>query len=289
MKKPFLYLIACLLVAGVSSCKKDDETAKTTPAVSNLMTAKVDGVNWTAMSSKVTGSIESNLSNCTGTASDSSIITFSVTDEWVVNGVYDLGFGSANNAAYTLMNGSMPWLTNGNASCTGTMKVTAINTSSKKMSGTFSFKAFNSLTNTFVNITDGVFTNVTYTSSLSGTTNIFNVKIDGVNWVPSFIIGAASNGDISIDAVNTTGDKSVTLVFPETITPGSYTLDGTSYIGSYSPNLSTFTISTSGTLVISSHNTSTGNIVGTFNFVAQDLSSGGSSYNLTNGSFSVNY
>ncbi|MBK9637067.1 MAG: hypothetical protein IPO63_04345 [Bacteroidetes bacterium] len=255
------------------------------------MSAKVDGVNWTSLSNKTAGSIINNVSTCTGIASDSSRITFTVNQNVALNGTYDLGFGSGNVGSYATTSSSLPWISSGSVTCTGTLTITALNTTSKRMSGTFAFKGYRASDNTFRDITVGVFTNVAYQDGTTGGgSNTFTVKIDNINWVPDFIQGSISNNDIIIDASNSGGTKIVTLQMPETIIPGSYILDGSgNELGYYSPSLGLMGISTSGTLVINTHNTATNNIIGTFNYNAEGITGPIVTYAISNGTFNITY
>ncbi|MBK7888927.1 MAG: hypothetical protein IPJ86_17035 [Bacteroidetes bacterium] len=293
MKIRILTLIIGIAFLGFSSCKKDDsDGGSSTPGTSNLMTAKVDGVNWTSLGSLTGGSIISNVSICSGIAADSSRISFSIMQSVALNGTYDMGFGSGNVASFATTGSSVPWVSSGNATCTGTLTITALNTTSKRMSGTFSFKGYRNSDNSFKEITVGVFTNVAYStgSTGGGGNNTFTVKINNVNWVPDLVIGDASNGDIVIDATNSAGTKSVTLQMPDTITPGSYVLDGNAgVLGYYSPSLGLMGISTSGTLNITTHNTSTNTIIGTFNYTAEEITGPTATYTISNGTFNITY
>lgn len=293
MKNKILTLIIGIAFLGFNSCKKDDsDGGASTPGISNLLTAKVDGVDWTSLSSRTSGSIISNVSLCSGVAADSSRISFSVMQNVALNGTYDLGFGSGNLASFATTGTSVPWVSSGNATCTGTLTITALNTTSKRMSGTFSFKGYRASDNSFKNITVGVFTNVSYSTGTTGGggNNTFTVKIDGVNWVPSVIEGLASNGDLGLSGSNTAGDKYISFAMPDTIMPGTYVLDGTSLVDAYYvPNTSAVGVASAGSLIITSHNTTTGVIVGTFNFNAVDIIGGTTTYNITNGAFNISY
>ena len=291
MKKQLSTLIILTILFGFGSCKKDDSSSGTsTPTPSSAMSAKVDGVDWTSLSSKTSGSIMNNVSTCTGIAADSSRITFTVNQTVALNGTYNIGFGSGNVATYAASASTAAWFSNGDVSCTGTLTVTALNTTTKRMSGTFTFKGYRASNNTYKNITVGVFTNVAYQTGTTSGSNTFTVKINNVNWVPDLILGNSSGGYIDIEASNTAGDKSILLSMPDNITPGVYTLDGTGVVDAYYfPNIATAATASAGTLNITSHNFSTNTIVGTFNFNAVDISGGSSTYSITNGAFTVNY
>lgn len=290
MKNKILILIIAITCIGFISCKKDDSSSDSTPSVTTTLSAKVNGVNWTSLANQTTGSIINNVSTCTGIAADSSRITFTINQNVALNGTYDIGFGSGNVGSFATSSSSVSWLSSGDATCTGTLTITALNTTTKRMSGTFTFKGYRSSDNSFRDITVGVFTNVAYQAGSTGGSNIFTVKINNANWVPNFVYGEATNGDIVIDALNSANTKFVTLQMPETIIPGSYVLDGTgTEIGYYSPSLGLLGVSTSGTLNITTQTTSTKNIIGTFNYIAEEITGPVATYSISNGTFNITY
>lgn len=289
MKKQISKLIILTLILGFGSCKKDDSSSSPTTTAS-VMSAKIDGVSWTSLSNQTTSSILNHASTCTGIAADSSRINFTILQNVALNGTYNIGFTSGNVATYATTSTSVVWLSNGDPTCTGTLKVTGLNPTTKRISGTFSFKGYRASDNTYKNITTGVFTNVPYQTGISNGSNTFNVKIDNVNWVPTFITGYSSIGFINVEASGLGLDKSVLLFFPDTIMAGTYSLGGpNSFNAYYSPDtISTF-IATNGTLSISSHNTTTKKIIGTFNFNAVDAIGGVTTHSITNGAFNIIY
>ena len=291
MKNKILTLIIAIASIGFGSCKKDDSSSGSSSTVTTAMSAKVNGVNWTSLSSTTSGSIINNFSTITGIAADSSRISISVNQNFALNGTYDLGFGSGNVGSFATTASSIPWLSNGSFTCTGTLIITALNTTSKRMSGTFTFKGYRASDNTYRDITVGLVTNVPYTTGTTGGgNNTFTVKINNVNWVPDIVLGSIANSDIAIEATNAAGSKFITLQMPETISPGSYLLDGNATVlGYYSPSFGLMGVSTSGTLNITTHNTSTKNIVGTFNYIAEEITGPVATYTISNGTFNIYY
>lgn len=245
-------LLAASMLLMFTGCSKDDDNNATntpTPAAAS-MTAKVDGVAWSSLSNKVAASIISNVTNLTGVASDSTVLTISIQDAVSVGDTIDLGPGSGNAGAFLLTpNGTANgWSSNGNPACYGEMIITAMDVTNKKISGTFEYKVWRATDNTFKTITDGVFTNVTYATSItSGGSNTFTVKIDGVTFTPSIIAGTASFGNLIISGSDSQGSKAVGVTVPETVTPGTYPMGtiGDLYYGTYNVNSSTFSVSTS--------------------------------------------
>jgi hypothetical protein len=294
----FQVVAIALFVFVLAGCKKDDSDDSSStnppPASTASMTALVDNVAWASISNRAAAGIVNNTSNLTGVANDSTVITLTVTEEIELNGVYDLGVGSGNVGIFSpSTSGSAPaWSSNGNPACYGTLTVTVMDTVNKKISGTFEFKAWRATDNTFREVTSGVFTNVPYTTTISGTgNNTFSVKIDGVTFNPAVIAGVANMGNIMITASDNMGSKSVGLTIPETIAVGTYPIGGigATYYGQYNPNSATFTVSVSGALTVTSHNTSTNTIAGTFSFDSEPITGPPPTYVLTNGSFTITY
>lgn len=295
-----LVLLTSAMVIGFAGCKKDDDddaaaTPTPPPAPTPVMTCKVNAVNWASISNRAAGSIVNNTSNLTGVATDSTVITMTVTENIELNGVYDLGPSSLNGGVFapsTNGTGGSSWTSNAHPTSTGEMIVTAMDTVNKRISGTFHFKAWRATDNTFKDITNGVFTDVPYITSLTSTgSNLFSVKINNVLFTPASITGVVNSGDIMIIASDSQASQTVGITIPETATVGTHAMGsmGADYYGQYNPNGSTFTISTSGSVVITSHNTTTDQIVGTFSFNSAPLGGGAPTFNLTQGSFTINY
>ena len=165
-------ILASSMLFMFTGCSKDDDNnapSTPTPAAAS-MTAKVDGVNWTSLTNRAAASIISNVTNLTGVASDSTLLTITIQDAVSVGDTIDLGPGSGNAGVFALTpNGlATAWSSNGNPACFGEMIITAMDVTNKKMSGTFEYKVWRASDNTFKTITDGIFTNITYATSISG-------------------------------------------------------------------------------------------------------------------------
>lgn len=125
----------------------------------------------------------------------------------------------------------------------------------------------------------------------------FNAKVDGVTFNETIITGmefeAASK--IIVGGSANSSYPAISFHMPNDITAGTYTFNGTTLQGLYQlgPQLndSYGAAAGTGTLTITSHNTATNQVVGTFSFVATPVpgSSGSGSYNITEGSFAVDY
>ncbi|MFZ4057714.1 MAG: DUF6252 family protein [Ferruginibacter sp.] len=255
--------------------------------------AKFDGTQWVA--NRLTGASRmGGLINITGLSTNGQVLTITLTDSGVHQYyLYDTTMNAAALVDSTLPNRNAFGTNQGTtAQSGGVVNITAIDAVNKRISGTFSFKVYRAMDSLQRTITDGVFTNTSYSTTMppSSATDTMYVDIDGSTYRPVSVTGLANSGNIIINGTDATASKTVGLTFPETTIPGTYTLDffGLVYIGLYNPNSTTALASSSGNLEILENNATTRRIRGRFSFVAEPLL-GGTSVNLTNGYFSVRY
>ncbi|PKP04135.1 MAG: hypothetical protein CVU11_05885 [Bacteroidetes bacterium HGW-Bacteroidetes-6] len=150
-------IIMIFAVIVFSSCQKDGDG---TPVVINpnaAMSCKIDGANWTAFTRITTNTAGTFVIN--GSALSSDALNITIIGESV--GSYTLGTMQYNfSASYS------PVATNPDSVYTavnGTVTLTEVNTSTKKISGSFQFNAINVLNNNLNRaITEGVFTSLSY-------------------------------------------------------------------------------------------------------------------------------
>ena len=280
------------------SCQKDGYappppwSSTNSSSSSGSMVCKVDGSSWSAAAGMAAASLFDNASNVTGMSSGSSTITFTINEAFSPSSTYNLDFDSGNAAAYTSSNdGSSAWLSNGGGSAGGILYITTIDTENKLISGLFYFDAIRATDNSYRHITDGEFTNLSYGTSASGPgENTFTVDIDAEPFAPAAINGLILGGKIRIVASDAQGVQSVSVSMPEDIAVGTYDIGGgfSDYSGMYNPNASISTLSNSGTLIISTHDTGSNFIEGSFEFTSSEFV-GPASFELTNGEFSVSY
>ncbi len=317
MKKILLPLMAAFML--LISCTKETSeengfapntlptagsggTGTGTTGVTGDFRAKIDGVqfiaNQTASASRLNGII-----NLTGLATDGKLITITLMDSGVhVYTLNDVSFGAG--AYGESQNGStISFTSNGSsdpAVAGGSCTITSIDAVNHKMTGTFAFKVFRQTDSTSKNITQGVFTNITYSTTLpvpaTAATDTFRVKLDGVDWTNYSVIGLQPPGfgQISITSnSDAAGTKNIGIIFSNTITPGSYPFDLFTTTGIYNPTNSLTTpnpyAANSGTLQIIEHNTVTKRIRGNFNFIATPFLGTGAAINFTQGYFSITY
>ncbi len=274
-----LFLVAALFV---QSCKKDDSSPN------GNMTAKVDGEKWTGKD--VGAQVLQGVFNLSGKASDGSILTITV--QAFSMDTFGLYANSDHAAVWLPANATNSFVTNAPMGI-GYVFITEINTTDSVVSGGFEFFAQNPLTEDTVYVSEGKFSKVPFTSSTAPVgDNTFSVKIDGVSWTPVQVTGSKALGKIIVNATDANASKAVGITMPDDVAVGEYALGdplfGAEYGGQYNPDSQTFLGSTSGTLKITKHVTSSHLLEGTFSFEASSLFSPGSA-SLTAGSFSVHY
>ncbi|HMO62290.1 MAG TPA: DUF6252 family protein [Ferruginibacter sp.] len=261
--------------------------------------AKIDGTQWEA-TRYAQGSRVGGIINISGLGLDKKNITITVQDSGVHK--YTLAWDNSSMGAGAFMDSTLADVTafSSNAGDVpsqggGELNITAINETSKTMSGTFNFKARRLTDNTFRTISEGVFTNIPYATTLpaGSTKDTFTAKIDGVNFVPTLVIGIKNSilSNIAISGSDASGTKTVAVYFPENITAGNYTLGsmfGSQY-GQYNVNSSTFLVSNSGSLEILFHDPAAKRIRGRFSFNAEPFLSSGATAQITEGYFAVTY
>ncbi|HMH34766.1 MAG TPA: DUF6252 family protein [Puia sp.] len=259
--------------------------------------AKINNQQWVAADSTRGASIIGGITNITGISSDN--MQISITLNGTSAGNYTLDQNSFNVGTFIDRNSvnTFAFATNQGLDTTqagGTVVITEINTASKTISGNFQFKVFRGLDQQQLLITEGVFTNLPYVTSLppASNTDSFFVKADGTGWNPPSITTSISMGKLIIAASETDASRSIGLVMPQDVMVGLHQMDfgAGNFFGEYNPNPSSFLVSdTSGTLTIIENNSSTRRIKGTFQFKADDASGGSQTALLTEGSFSVGY
>jgi hypothetical protein len=296
-------LLYLLMVTFVISCQKEVSTESSmdgSSQVKGVLKMKIDGKQWVA-DKVATASIMAGYINITGISKDKKFFTITLMKDVVktykLNPV-DFEGGAALSDSAELNNNSYGTMQSDDiALAGGTVTVSKIDQSKKTISGTFQFKLFREEDSTQKVITEGVFEDLVYETTLppSSSTDTFTVKIDGTDWKGESIFGTYVDltKQIMIVANNSTATKTVGLTIPSNITPGSYTLDfwGLTYIGLYNPSQSLSLASESGTLKVLEHNTVTKRIRGTFDFKASELvpTNPPKVATLTNGYFSVKY
>lgn len=273
------------------------------PAATNVtgdFRAKIGGVQWVADKFSQCARMN-NIINISGLGLDKKTITITLQDSGVHN--YTLAWDNSSMSAGAFMDSALTDVTafTSNAGTSpdqagGVLSITSINEVTKTMSGTFSFKAVRQTTGETRTITEGVFNNIPYITSLSpvNSTDTFDVKIDGVDFPPVLVAGIKNTiglSNIAISGSDASGTKSVGVYFPIDVTPGTYAIGiaFSDYFGQYNVNSTTFLSSTTGTLEILFHDPIAKRVRGRFSFSAEPFPLGGTAVQLTEGYFAVTY
>lgn len=174
----------------------------------------------------------------------------------------------------------------------GNVTITSYDAVNKTISGRFNFTGWygaEDLNLPSIAFTNGTFENVPV-SGIPTTTNpgtnetFFRAKVNGTSKNFGTIMAFGEGATWTISATNTASQESISLTLPETITPGTYSLElFTQYYANYLSFTGDGFASDSGTITITSH--TGGWIKGTFSFTGEDFDDNVG--NVTNGEFSV--
>ncbi|HRN79441.1 MAG TPA: DUF6252 family protein [Ferruginibacter sp.] len=292
-------LLALLVTAGIwlTACEKEYslETGGLTGGGSGTFRARVDGSPWSAdiikTARRTGGMIELKGRNAAGQQ-----IVLTVRD----SGVYQYQLNSTSNVNFGVYIDSTvapyePYSTNQwfTDSLYGYVNITSIDTVRKTMSGTFKMKVFRTIDSGVKDITEGVFSNISYgppaTTPPPAPANNFFVRVDGTEFVDNSFTASELLGNVVINAASGSG-ATVTIVVPATIAAGTYNFNAAGQItGTYASNTNVY-LAQAGTMVIQEHNTATNFIRATFSFTGTDLMNPGTpDVTLTEGALSVTY
>jgi hypothetical protein len=279
--------MALIAVVMMGCSKKDDDNNddnNNNNPPSTGLTAKIDGTTWTATTS---GAVIKNgwttIAGITGKGKD---LTISINSESA--GTYTLNENSVHSAI--LSDGSEFYSTLVDSLAGGEVIISDINTSDSLISGSFHFDIYDIMQTGFKkSVTEGSFKNIKFTSNTNGGGNnndgTMQLDVDGTTWVPEIVSSVSAIGTLALVGKESNSDRYVSFLFPDTITTGNFDLANYSVLYVNSEGL-TFLL-TSGTLDITTHNTSTNKFEGTFSFEGSDYQ--GSTVSVTNGEFSATY
>jgi len=142
----------------ISGCKKDEDEneEETTPKVG--MSAKIDGVSWTADQA---GCIVANVTTgIAGTKEQGQNITVTVSQ--FEEGEYSLLFESQVNVG-AIIDSNVTYTTNINEACSGQVIISEINMTDSTISGNFDFVAYSPIGKGFIEVTEGKFEKIPFT------------------------------------------------------------------------------------------------------------------------------
>lgn len=200
-------------------------------------------------------------------------------------GTYPLGSGAPNEATYTLNNTDV---FSTNTGLGNGQVVLSAGSPAGTLTGTFSFVSYLPMNADSLYMRRGVIFQVPFGAPIAGGTpttgaDAFVATVDGTVFNPTTISVNNTGGIISISALNGPTNF-VSLIFPDTITPGAYTFDNLTYSASYAAS-GIPALSVSGNLVITAIDPVARTVEGTFDFTTGPPSS----FNITTGAFSVSY
>ena len=296
MRKSNLAFIAILMSFVFLSCQK--ELSFGSSSFLGNFTATIDSTQWEATTIKEI-TRQGGTIVITGKSTNGNLIVLRVVD----SGVHTYSFynvTTTNVATYTdAVSGnsnifsSNQWALAGNY---GTLQISSIDTVNKIMSGTFSFRAFRQFDSAQHNITNGIFTNISYSTSNPppSATDTFRVKVDGTPFTYSSLSGISTGAplnQIGITALQGSVAPVVGLTLASDITNGAYTFEGLlgTVKGMYNPSTTLSLVADSGNVQILEHNTVTKRLRGNFDFKATPLTSDSPKVALTEGYFSIIY
>lgn len=300
----FARVLGMVLVAavGFSGCSKEKSLDSTAGGGSGIIRMKIDGQQWIAQ--KIAGAtIMNGYISIMGGSNDNKNLVIQI--KTTATGTYQLDQVSDHGAVYVDNNEPVPLSYATNAGQTtsdagGTVVITKIDEAQKRVSGTFTFKMLREIDGKSVMITEGVFENVPYTTELppTGTSGALTAKIDGVDWTAHSVKGVVNplNNSLTLIATDATGTKSINLIVPPSIQPGTYPLGDilTEYSGTYivgpvsTPESYISVAGPNSSLTISEHSATTKTIKGTFFFDGQKFG-GSTTIKITSGSFTIKY
>ena len=295
----------CILILGcLFSCSHETSYEGPVPGSvdttkSGNFTAVINNNAWAAVLNTEDASLYQKLfSTITGTSSANIQIRISLdgttTGQYVLNqhsGSYIsyIDGNSGNTTPYTTYDGP------DTSFAGGVVYVTAIDTVQKTITGNFQCKVFRNMDSHQQIITQGIFRQIPYLSTLplAALGDTFQVKVDGVEWIPPSIGTSASSGQLTVLASERDGSKGASISMPLTISAGNFKMDPVAAIvfGLYkSPVTALLTSDTSGTLTILQNDALSRRIRGNFQFKAIDLTGvTADSALLSEGYFSLSY
>ncbi len=299
-KYHFIYLLAGLL--SFSACKEEEPIIVTKTA---SLSAVINGLNWTANNATMGATIIDGVTNISGISADNQVIT--ITLNTTTPGTFPLSDGYSYVMAYVEdQNSNDPaYTSNAIATNVGRVVITEIDKKKSVMSGRFNGDVLRSNDNERIEITNGQFIDIPFTTEVVPVEEeeeeteveveegefFLKAEIDGNLWKAPSLTGATLNDDLSIMAINAITYESITFSFPMSITKGNFQMGDlfTDYGAQYNMDQSTYLMAESGTLEITEHDTEKKELAGTFSFEAKEFGGGTKTASVQNGSFRVQY
>jgi hypothetical protein len=296
-------ILLLLLFAGwiFSACKKEYSIENGTTNTANF-TAVINGTPWAATSVTEGATVLQGMLNITGISVDSEEISITLTDTAL--GVHTLTPQTSSLAVlgYIDSNYTTNFSTAQGSDSTqagGEVDLTEINTLTKTVSGTFSFKVYRSSDGAQRTIASGIFKDIPYTSTLPGSNpgDTVTASIDNSPFTSQSIQASTEDNQLTILGSTSTGGQAVALVLPTNAPVGSHALTPPGvmpapYSATYDfvgSNGNIAAPANAGTINILENNAATSRMRGNFSFTTLDAATGNTNHTVNSGFFSVYY
>ena len=287
MKKIFKTLL-CLTLFGLllTSCSKDSDNDTPVASAGKFM-AKVDGTSFEADGAAQIYNNVIIVAGQMGTKTISVTVTKGVVGTYDVKGTA-LGVTPDAEINYSPDGKTVSSSVFATGETVGTVTITEIDQVNKTVSGTFSSKVIPASTGSIADITSGSFTKIPYVTTPAST---LTAKIDGTPFAATIVASQRGFGELVINAQSLNGAQIISLSVSDAITPGTYAIGEPGSEDAYALYTvsSNIFMSNTGTITITTHNTTTKRIEGTFSFTADPISAEGDGHALTEGTFAVTY
>ena len=291
--KTYQYLSIALLALTGYACSSDGDGDEEPGKVAGAIVATIDGETW--KTSTTSAIIINGTITIAGTKADGSNLTLSVMTSTTAGSYPVTGEdASVPDAIISFNEGSgvdyvSSYYEDGVE--VGRIVITEIDTENETISGTFYGKVLRlAPSETELIIETGSFTEIPYVEETEpAEDNSGSAKINGDAFTPNIIGATKSFGNILINlSLNGTKTIAINVADNATVATHNFGSIGDDYYAMYTVS-STSNVSTSGSVVITLHNTTTKRIEGTFSFQAEPFPMGGTAVSITNGTFAVSY
>lgn len=302
MRNLRIFLQVFFLTVVFFSCKKKESNDEEiiTPTTSNAFKAtSSSGQTWLSSSVSATYQYGVLVINAKASNGSSILLRLKPFEDYETTVPYCLQFQTQENAAIYKASdtASSSYSTNAyynNYSCDDSqINLTTFDKTTKSVSGTFYFTAFNTFNNDSISFNSGSFTNIVYSDVTPPTPdNLLITKIDNVTWSAATVMTTYSSW-MGISIAGTNSNKTVGIYLPSDATVGThstsqwgdYRIVYNSNIGDNDPNL--IYNANSGEIIITEFNKDAKYIKGTF---AGIVTNGyNNTFSFTNGEFVGNY
>jgi hypothetical protein len=277
------YILLLVIAFAIFSCKKEETVEYSTD---KTMTAKLEGNLWRAVTP--TGLVASGFYVISGESKIGHKINLYLPSVYV--GEYVLATSSIAKAEYISADANDGTYTTKDGEATsGKIIITSLDVGNKKATGTFYFKANKLGTHYSKTISAGEFTNIEYIDiAPNPANNVMAAVTNGNQWIGTSVLGTSFTSTNQLQVNGTDGIESINIIVPSNVISGTYAIDGNLYKASYT-NMSEGYSTTSGNIIISTNNTASKTLVGSFAFETTKISDGSVHVSIASGTFSVVY